>query len=130
MKKKLRRINSIKIPGFVLAFITALIATLILFILADVLVDIVGLGETGEAISYICYDLIIALACFFICRKYPKSAWNVFIICNASGILSAISEPNFWISNIWVFICSGWLLSGITSILGTVKGKRKVLHST
>ncbi|MFY9153103.1 MAG: hypothetical protein WAO52_13890 [Prolixibacteraceae bacterium] len=115
-----------KVPAFVQAFISALVITLILFILDDLLVSLAGLEETGEIITYICYDILIAMACFYLSRKNPKSAWYIFIICNAAGILSAISEPNFWISNIWILICSGWLLSLITSILGARKGKRKV----
>lgn len=126
MKKKLRRTNSMKVPAFVQAFITTLVITLVLFILDDLLVSIAGLEETGEVITYICYDILIAIACFYLSRKNPKSAWYIYIICNVTGILSAISEPNFWISNIWIFICGGWVLSGITAILGALKGKHKI----
>jgi uncharacterized membrane protein YvlD (DUF360 family) len=40
------------------------------------------------------------------------------------GIISAIIEPNFWISSLWMFICGGWVLSIIASIIGYYIGRK------
>jgi len=78
----------------------------------------------GEAISYILYDLVIVLCCFFIVKNHPKSVWYIPIICNATSIYFAVTEPNIWITTIWIPFCGGWVLSIIASAMGAWIGKR------
>jgi hypothetical protein len=81
-------------------------------------------GELGGTLAYVLYDLIIAVCCFFIVRQNPGSIWYVPVICNLLGIISAILEPNFWISSMWIYVCTGWVLSLTASITGARIGRR------
>ena len=96
-----------RIPSWILALITAFLSIVILLFLANILSDVVKLGDIGESIAYISYGILIAVACYFICRQNPKSIWYVTILCNIFGIISAIVEPNFWITSLWMVICGG-----------------------
>jgi hypothetical protein len=116
------------IPSWGLSLLTALLSTILLFLVADLLGSILKINENmSEGIAYISYDIIIALACFFICRQNPKSIWYVPILCNITGIISAIIEPNFWITSLWIFTCGGWVLSLIGAISGAMVGQRSIL---
>lgn len=99
---------------FIAVFATC---TLILFSIVFGLIIPVG-TNISQFIAYIAYDLIIALGCYFLCLKNPYSVWFVPIVCNAAGIVSAILEPNFWISSMWVLTVLGWMISIITSMWG------------
>jgi hypothetical protein len=108
-----------------LAAITFVAAIILLFGLAAILGEAFKINENiGDSSAYILYDLFIAACCFFIIRQNPKSIWYVPIICNLAGITSAIVEPNFWITSLWMLICGGWVLSIITSIIGARVGRR------
>jgi hypothetical protein len=105
------------IPSWALSLLTAFLSILLLFFLA---------GLFGEVIGYISYDIVIVIACFFICRKYPKSIWYAPIICNIVGIMAAFGEENFyWVSALWIIICGGWVLSMIGAIIGALIGRRE-----
>ena len=118
------------IPSWGLSLLTALLSFIILFSLAALLGSISKIDENiSEGIAYISYDIVIAIACFFICRHNPKSIWYVPILCNTMGIISAIVEPNFWITSLWIVICGGWVLSLIGAISGAMVGKRSILRT-
>ncbi len=118
-----------RIPSWGLSIFTAILSLIILFSLAHLLSLIPNIDENfSEGIAYIIYDIFIAIACFFICRHNPKSIWYVPILCNIMGIISAIVEPNFWITSLWIFICGGWILSLIGAISGAMVG-RKIFYS-
>ena len=118
-----------RIPSWGLSIFTAILSLIILFSLAHLLGSIPNINENfSEGIAYIIYDIFIAIACFFICRHNPKSIWYVPILCNIMGIISAIVEPNFWITSLWIFICGGWILSLIGAISGAMAG-RKIFYS-
>ena len=118
------------IPSWGLSLLTALLSVVILFILAALLGSISKIDDNiSEGIAYIIYDIIIAIACFFICRHNPKSIWYVPILCNTMGIISAIVEPNFWITSLWIVICGGWVLSLIGASSGAMVGKRSILRT-
>ena len=113
-----------------IALVAPIIFTVILFILGDLLVGSEKMDEDiADSILYILLDLFIAVCCFFIVRQEPKTIWYVPIICNAVGIFSAIDEPNFWISYLWMFICGGWVLSIIASIIGYYIGRKALFDN-
>ena len=119
-----------QIPSWGLSLITAFLSLIFLLILSSLLSSIPKIGENmNEGIAYISYDIIIAIACFFICRHNPKSIWYVPILCNTMGIISAIVEPNFWITSLWIVMCGGWVLSLIGAISGAMVGRRDILRS-
>jgi uncharacterized membrane protein YecN with MAPEG domain len=107
------------IPSWALSLITVVFSFFLLFLLAY---------PFGEVIGYISYDIVIVIACFFICKMNPNSIWYVPFICNIVGIMAAFGEENFyWISTLWIVICGGWVLSLIASIIGARIGKRKAI---
>jgi hypothetical protein len=113
------------IPSWGLSLLTAVISLIILLFLASLLGSVLPIEKDySEVIAYIIYDILIAIACYFICKNNPKSIWYVPILCNTMGIISAIVEPNFWITSLWIVICIGWLLSIIGAISGAKIGKK------
>jgi hypothetical protein len=115
-------------PSALLAIFSFVVANIVLFGIGEGLGSFIKIkGDIGEAIPYILYDLVIAFCCYFIVKQNPKSIWYVPIICNVLGIISAIVEPIFWISALWIVIGSGWVLSIIVSIIGARAGKRKAI---
>ena len=117
------------IPSWGLALLTMFLAFVVLMVVGDILTAIfmIPASDIGDLVFYILYNLIIAGGCFYICWQNPKSVWYVPVLCNIIGIISAIIEPNFWISSLWVIICSGWLLSLISSITGAQFGRKKAI---
>ncbi len=127
MNSKKKKTFLSQLPAYVWAIITAFAAIILLFFLAYGLGAIAFISEdAGEFAGYIFYDLFIAVACFLICKQYPKSLWYVLVISNIMGIISAIVEPNFWISGLWILFCSGWVLSFTTGVWGAVIGKKRL----
>jgi membrane-associated HD superfamily phosphohydrolase len=116
------------IPAWGLAGL-ALVVPVIFMILLLFLGDLVKMDERmnediTDSVFYILYGIFIALICFYIVRQNPNTIWFVPILCNAVGIYSAIDEPTFWVSSLWMFICGGWVLSIIASIIGYYLGRR------
>jgi len=109
------------IPSWALSLITVVFSFILLFLLAY---------PFGEVIGYISYDIVIVIACFFICKMNPNSIWYVPFICNIVGIMAAFGEENFyWISTLWIIICGGWVLSLIASIIGAQIGRRTAISN-
>ena len=130
MKTKRRKSFLTGIPSWGLALLTMLLAFVFLMIVGDIIAAIFKIPEgKGDLVFYILYNLIIIGGCFFICRQNPKSILYVPILCNIIGIISAIVEPTFWKGSLWIVICSGWVLSIITSIIGARMGKRKAISN-
>ena len=102
------------IPSWIIALILAFISFIVLFILAYPL---------GETIGYISYTLIIVIGSYSICKSNPKSKWYVPIFTNIFGIVAALGEENFyWMSSLMIILCTGFILSVVSSILGARKG--------
>lgn len=113
------------LPSWGLALLTAFVSIILLILIASLLSPILPFDKNiSENIGYIIYGIIVAIACFFICKHDPKSVWYVPIIANLPGIFSAIVEPNFWITDLWIFMGIGWVFSVIAAILGSILGKK------
>ena len=104
-----------------------------LIVLSVLFVAVMTIPESNEdkpileAIALIIYGVLNAVCCFFIIKQDPKSIWYVPLIINAILIFSAIGEPNFWRTSMWIFVCSGWILCIIASIVGAKIGNRAAL---
>ena len=110
-------------PSALLALITFFVSLFLLFGIGE------GIGgEIGENLAYILSDLVIAICCYIIIKHNPRSFWYVPVICNLIGIIAAIGEHNFWITTMWIYNVSGWVISVIASIIGARNG-RKVPNS-
>jgi hypothetical protein len=128
---QVKKPNLLGIPSWGLALLTMFLAFVVLMVVGDILTAIFKIPESYivDMVFYIIYNLIIAGGCFYICRQNPKSIWYVPVLCNIIGIFSAIIERNFWISSLWIVICSGWVLSVIASIIGARTGKKKAVSA-
>ena len=115
------------LPSWGLSLLTALLALIFLLFLGSIGGSVLQIDENiGEGIAYILYVIIIVIACFFICKNNPKSIWYVPILCNIFGIISALIEPSFWITSLWIYICGGWVFSLIGAVSGAKVGKRSI----
>ena len=109
------------------ALFVAIIATCALILSSAIFGLIIPVGKNiSEIIAFLTYDLIIAVGCYFLCLKNPYSIWFVPVICNATGIVSAIIEPAFWITSMWILTVFGWMISLVTSVWGHDVGMKKL----
>ncbi|MBN1780229.1 hypothetical protein JW948_03825 [bacterium] len=112
------------LPAWALSLIALLAALVLLMLTANVLGSVMKDRDLAEEIAYIVHDVFLGVICYLICRKYPKSVWYVPVICNMAGIVSAVVEPNFWITPLWIFIGTGWILSVTGALCGAKAGRR------
>jgi hypothetical protein len=117
IKIKKSFIAGIRSTGF--AFLTVILATILLFA--------IGEGTKLDDLAYVVFDLVIVVGCYFIVKQNPGSIWYVLIISNLAGIIPAIIEPTFWKTTLWMFVCSGWVLSILAAIAGMRIGKKKAV---
>jgi len=115
------------ISSWVLSFMTFSFSTIFMFAIGYPLETYIVDGvNIGDWITYISTGILIAIACFFICKKFPNSVWSALIICNALGIFGAFVEPNFWIGPMWKQNLVGWILSSIGALIGAWIGSHPV----
>ena len=126
MEAKVKKSFLNNMPSGVLSIITVVISFILIFAIGYPLVGQYG-DNIGGWITYLSVGILISIACFFICRTYPKSVWYTPVICNAIGILAAIIEPQFWVSSMWMPYSIGWLLSILGALGGAWIGHRAEL---
>ena len=110
-------------PAWAWSLITFFISIILLFIIDN---------QRGfsEVIANILYIILIAIACFYICKAHPKSVWYTPIICNIMAFVSlavfvftdlnTLSELIFWLSSL--------LVSVVGAIIGATFGRRKLFN--
>ncbi len=112
MKKKKRNNIFRGVPVWLQAFLLALVALLLLFVVAAVLGMFPVLTDNyAEQAGYVLHAVFIAAGCFYICRRHPKSVWYVPLLANVFVFLSALIEPAFWTTSLWIFLGSAVVLS-------------------
>lgn len=125
---KIKILNFLKkIPSWGQALFASFITVVFLMIPGIFIAPFIKpLGAIADASPYVSYAIIISIACFYICKNNPKSIWYVPVLSNPVSIISAVIEPNFWITPMWMLVCVGWILSITGSVSGAVLG-RKIL---
>ena len=123
MKAKTQKSFLSGIPARKLSVMTLLFSFIFIFAIGYPLQHQFG-ENIGGWITYLSTEILISVACFFICRAFPKSIWYTPILCNAIGIISAIIEPNFWISSMWMPYSIGWFLSLLGAFTGAWLGRQ------
>lgn len=119
------------LPSWGLSLLIGIFSIIFLIVIASLMGTIPGVKEeVSEGIGYIIYAVVIAAACFFICKNNPSSVWYVPVLCNIGGIFSAFVEPTFWTTSMWIFICGGWVLSLIGAIIGAIVGRNSIINRT
>ena len=127
MGKKAKKSGLAGIPAWGLSLMTFFVSIILLFILASLLVSLKIISDnSSELIAYIFYDILIAIACFTICRTHPKSVLYTPLICSLPCIIAAFAEPNFWVSPLGIVLGSGFVLSVMGAIIGASIGRRLV----
>jgi cell division protein FtsW (lipid II flippase) len=128
MGKEVKKSGLAGIPAWGLSLMTFFVSIVLIFILNDESASEIPGYSSTEIIKTIFYSIVIAVACFFICKTHPKSVWYTPIICNSFGIIAiiiAIITPHhFTTAEPWIFWGSSFLLSIIGSIVGTMIGQR------
>ena len=127
---KTKKYNSVllSLSGWGLSLLSVLISTILVLIIASLFRSFkVFDTETSQRVIYLFWDILIASACLFICLKFPGSFWYVPFICNLVGIASAIFEPTFWTTQMWILVSIGWGLSVFGTMIGTLIGQSNVL---
>ncbi len=73
------------------------------------------------------YAVFLTTACFFICRKHPKSVWYTPLICSALIIFVVIVDEGMWtVLSEWISMVSIIVLSVTGAIVGSIIGRRSV----
>lgn len=141
MEKKVKKSRIARVPAWALSALI-LVATLLFVIILDSQgmkrelsgQDRVYIGplKLREIIDFIIFLIIIPIAIFFICRKYPKSVWYTPVIGNAVGfgmvctvIIDSIFDPGNQIT------LSDWIMWGCScglSVAGAIIGARIGRH--
>ena len=126
MGKKAKKSCLAGIPAWAWSLMILFVLIILLVILEDPKND--GYYSTIQIIGYAFCAILITAACFFICRKYPKSVWSTSAICNAVSILGIIMYIfTDWAplseTIVWVGI---YVLSVIGAIVGARIGQRRI----
>lgn len=115
----LKRFWAAELKSLIGALFIAVIATSFQILASGIFGLLIPVGaKVSQIIAYLVYILVISPACYFLCFKNPSSIWFVPFVCNATGIVSAIVEPGFWTSSIWIIVVFGWAVSFSASIWG------------
>jgi hypothetical protein len=86
---------------------------------------VMGVGEgISGVLAYVIWGLANFTLCYFMVRKYPKSAWIVWFPPNLMIFVAAFVEPNFWTTDMWKVDAGVFLLSIVGSVLGVVLKKK------
>lgn len=112
-------------PAWGLAVMASFAGIILLLLLGGLAESMNLLGGAGEIFAHVLFGLMLGTACFFICRRHPKSVWYVPLICNAFFIIAAFVEPQFWVTSMWIFYAGIFLLSVIGAVLGAAAGVRR-----
>jgi len=113
-----------RLSGWKLSLLTVVFSTILVLITAYLLSYFKVLNNVmGERFIYLFWGILNASACYYICLKFPSSYWYVPVLCNMIGIISALFEPVFWTTHIWILVSIGWVLSIIGTFAGTLKGR-------
>lgn len=87
----------------------------------------IGLGEGIDGVfAFVFWGLANFVLCFFMVRKYPKSAWVLWFPCNLLIFVAAVIEPNFWITDMWKGYAGIVLITIVGTVLGVVLKRKAV----
>ncbi|MDX8340895.1 hypothetical protein SLH46_16980 [Draconibacterium sp. IB214405] len=126
------------VPAWALSLITALVSPFLLVVMGGISSILAPNGTSSKLIEILflsIYPILIAVACFFICKRHPESVWYTPIICNALLIFPVFLDPNFWKLSFWTaeywtgppslwIFHTAFLLAVIGAIAGAAVGKR------
>jgi len=76
------------------------------------------------------FVIILTIACFAICKSYPKSVWYTPVLCNAMVVSSILFGIPMWTWSlmVWIMLGIGVLLSVTGAVVGAVMGRRQIMQ--
>ncbi len=112
------------IPAWALSSWVALSSLIFLWLLFDE-TGAKNLSSTYLFIMSLGLVTLFTVACFIICKRYPKSVWYSPLICNLFVISSFIFGMPFWTrsSLVWIILGIGLILSLAAAIAGARSNK-------
>ena len=110
--------------AFFLSFFVTLFSMGVLFMLGILFHVLFGGGLVVRTLTFIGYTLSVGIPCFYICKNIPVSITFAPIVCSASSILGAVSEPDFWGPFFMYVIVWGAVLAGATT--GFIMGRYRI----
>lgn len=117
-----------RVPSSVRAVILAVVSSIGLIAGGAIIGSFFSIPpESGEWIFYLLHSVVIAIGCYIICRKNPKSFWYVPLLANVFVFLTASIEPSFWHTTMWIFFGSSLPLSILGAYLGALAYDKKIL---
>jgi hypothetical protein len=114
-----------RISSGVQALMVGFVSPIVLIVLGDLFGTPGRNFSPGENVAFALYALLVAGACFVICRRHPRSGWYVPFICNTAGIVAACIEPNFWRTRMWIPFVAVWILSAAATLAGICLGRSR-----
>lgn len=125
MVKTVKKSRLAGVPAWALACLT-FVATIGIFELLEHIpipdsLKSIDAVDIELIIVVIIYAIFLSIACFLICKTYPKSVWYTPLICNALIIFIVIMDQEYWI-----FMISIIALSVIGAIVGARIGRSRI----
>ena len=76
------------------------------------------------------FVIILTIACFAICKAYPKSVWYTPFLCNALIVSSILFGIPIWTWSlmVWIILGIGVVLSVTGAIVGARIGRERILQ--
>ena len=74
--------------------------------------------------------IILTIACFAICKAYPKSVWYTPFLCNAQIVSSIVFGIPIWTGSlmVWIVLGIGVVLSVAGAIVGARIGRERIIQ--
>jgi len=125
-----------KVKKFRLAWLKALAWSLLAIIISMVFLALLhdDTGNNPKSTLYLfgvsfAFVIILTIACFAICRAYPKSVWYTPFLCNALIVSSILFGIPIWTGSlmVWIILGIGVALSVAAAIVGARIGRERII---
>jgi hypothetical protein len=126
MNTNTKRSFLVRIPSWALALLWFILNAVLLAIMGMVMMvlNVPQSSVIADVLVWVIYDVLVAVGCYFIVNRSPKSIWYVPVICNLYGIIGFISVPDFRTNYLIILMIGGWILSIIASVIGYYIGRK------
>ena len=76
------------------------------------------------------FVIILTIACFAICKAYPRSVWYTPFLCNIQIVSSILFGIPIWTGSlmVWIILGIGVVLSVSGAIIGARMGRRRIMQ--
>ena len=126
-KEKKLRLDWLKALGW------SLLAVIISMVFLALLHDDTGNNPKSTLLLFgisFAFVIILTIACYAICKAYPKSVWYTPFLCNALIVSSFLFEIPIYTGSlmVWIILGIGVVLSVTGAIIGARMGRRRIMQ--